>query len=492
MTNKHVDSEESLNKSKPWSRKPTDQPDADGRIFRGGLTKYWQPYMADADLGDYHHAPESAVEDFKDLKYGIRIIWGVYSIIHGQASLVLLQNNGDYSKLAFQGFYHELYRSWYPHAFNADRWTDMFKENGFKFFVLTNKHLDGFSMYDTKATIYRRTKFFGENAGSIEDCNLNYSIMETPFKRDITGELVDAARKRDLKIGLFYSHVDWYDADMRFDETNPNFDSAYSPESEHGPWGRACERHKLQIKELLSKYGKVDMLCFDSYWPAFTWKHIQSVIRYARRLQPKCMFRWRGIGNYGDYYTPQNCTPDPDEDMGTMPWQLIQTISKRNLFSYEPDEQYIQSGEWIIATLIDTVAKGGNLMVAAGPDSTGTWHPKVLESLDYAGKWLKINGEAIYKTRPCNTCKDGNIYFTRSKDNSQLYAISMKWTGNSIRINNVTMKKEEVYLLGYSQALKWEHGNGGINISLPAELQKEENRPCKPAYTFKIAGEQTR
>lgn len=210
--------------------KPAVQPDADGKVVKGrDGTHHWQPYMENADLGDYHHAPEHAVEGFKDLKYGLRIHWGIYALVHGKESWVL-KHQEDSISLAYQGKYHDLYKSWFPHAFDADEWADMMVGNGFTFFVFTTKHHDGFSMYDTKTTVGNRFEFYGKDAGSIIPGGRHYSIMETPFARDVTAELVNSARDRGLRIGLYYSHPDWYDADFRFDQFNPNLDPDYSPD----------------------------------------------------------------------------------------------------------------------------------------------------------------------------------------------------------------------------------------------------------------------
>ena len=467
---------------------PIDQPDADERIIRGRETKIWQPYMKDADLEDYHHASEEAVEKFKDLKYGIRIHWGIYSIVHGRESWIVKQQKEN--SFAYQGFYHDLYKSWYPCDYDADQWTSMIVDNGFKFFVFTTKHLDGFSMYDTKTEVKNKFTFFGENAGSIEPCSFHYSIMETPFKRDVTAELIRSARQKGIKIGLYFSHPDWFDADFRFDEWNPNQDTTYTPIKYPQAWQRAATRHKDQIKELLTNYGEIDMLSLDMWLPDFAWGHMQEVAKMAREFQPDCMLRWRGIGNYGDYQTPENYIPG-DESQGTMPWQVIHTLSTRKIFSYEPDSNYIRGGDWIVSRLIDIVSKGGNLMVGVGPDLTGNWHPKVLESLAYAGRWLSVNGEAIYETRPCKTIKEGQVYYTRNKNNTITYAIVEGWPGDSLFIGHITpTKQSEIYLLGYEKPVTWKKSGDGILIELPEELKDEKNRPCVQAYSFKINGVQ--
>jgi alpha-L-fucosidase len=468
-----------------WAQEPVPQPDADGRVVTGRRgTHHWQPYMADADLGDYHHAPPSAVEAFRDQKYGLRIHWGLYSIEHGRESWILAEHAGS---LAYQGKYHDLHKAWDPRDFDADAWTDMMAEGGFRFFVFTAKHHDGFSMYDTATRVGRCPVFFGPDAGGFRECDVAYSIMETPLARDVTGELVEAGRAHGLRIGLYFSHPDWYDGDFRFDEWGPLRDPTYTPERDPAAWARFRARHRAQLMELVTRYGPLDMLSLDMWLPAFAWPHMKETIRAIRQRAPEVMLRWRGIGHFGDYQTPENYVPG-GEGQGTMPWQVIHALSTRNIFSYEPDERFLRDGPWIVDTLVDIVAKGGNFMVGIGPDLTGRFHPAALEAIRYAGDWLRVSGEAIYATRPCATDRQGeHLRFTCSKDGRLLYAIATAWPGTRLVIRNVRVEPgSEVRMLGVSSPLHWSALEDGLAIEVPERLQAEENRPCRQAWAFRI------
>ena len=465
---------------------------------------------------DYKHASPEAVERWHDMKYGLRICWGsASSMLNQDVSWELARRNDP----AFSEKYHQLYKSFNPVDFNADEWTGMMVRTGLKYFTFTAKHHDGFSMFDTKARIKKRFIYTGPRAGQIEDCDLAYSIMETTFKRDIVKELVEAGRRRGLGVGLYFSHWDWYDADFRWGGADgaagPNGlkdDTSFSKETDPEGYARFVARHRQQVLELCGNYGPIINLCFDCpvaqsktqspFWRQ-AWPDTKQTLKMARELQPGVMMRQRGLEAYGDYSTPEGEVPDHagqeiswggGDPAVKRPWQSIIKMAGW-VSSYNPNAaDYHNKGPWIVSTLVDVVSKGGNFQVATGPDSEGKFHPKAIEALEYAGAWLKVNGEAIYATRPRDGDQwkeGGDVRFTRSKDGKTIYAICLKWPDKTLALGSVRPEKDSaITMLGVLQPLAWRFDERkGLTIELPEALQDPKNRPCECAWAIKIRGE---
>ena len=465
------------------------------------LWKAVKDYVEVQPVPEYQHASEAAREAFRDLKFGVRIHWGLYAIKEWKESWTFLTATKEERQA-----YQELYKTWNPTGFNAEEWMQLFKTNGVHMFAFTANHLDGFSMFDTKTRIKQRVNWTAPGGPQIEACDLAYSIMETPFKRDVVRELTEAGRKYGLKIDLYFSHPQWYDADFRpycyhplqtpdsrdHPELYANTFTAkesknaiLSPDPTPEEEARMLQRHRQQLTELLTNYGKLDMVCLDMWLGKKIWPQTRETMLALRQLQPDVMFRARGIGNYGDYYTPEGFVPGNKENTA-MPWFVIYPLGKG--FSYHGPTDRFKGGDWIITNLVDAVAKGGNLMVGIGPDANGRFPAEVVQRLQAAGAWLKVNGEAIFATRPYLRWHEGkNIRFTRTKDKTFVYMVSLAWPGETLCSRMVKPKAgSAIRLLGYDQDLKWRMEGDQLIITLPQELRGENGRPCSPAYAFRV------
>ena len=473
---------EALNSSLAWAGQKATQSIGGADRFRslnqaldrGAMQRGW---AREVDP-DYRHASPEGVEAFKDLKFGIRIHWGLYSMIGSHESWALAGADQE-----FWNFYNILYQFFNPTDFDANAWMNLFERAGARFFTFTTKHHDGFCLWPTKTTqksIRLTPGAFDRGVEHYETVENHYSIMDGPYKRDIVKALVEAGRRKGMGIGLYYSHVDWHDTSFAWDPFNVHYDPAFTQQSNPARWQRFIDQERNQVRELMSEYGKIDYLDFDIGWPEAAAKDIAEITKMVRRLQPNVIIRDRGIGAYGDYHTPEGTIPGkPTPGL----WKVIYPCGAA--FSYLPNDSY-KPAEWIVESLVGTVAKGGNFEVGFGPMPTGAWPQETIERLEYVGQWLKINGEAIYHTRAREVVNEGDsLWYTSSKDGRFAYAISMKWPGERLRLRSVrAVAGSPITLLGVKRPLEWQQQADALVIQIPPQVA--ENKPCKQAFAFKI------
>jgi len=463
-----------------------------------------RPYIEEVPVTGYHWASSAAYEAFQDMKYGVRIHWGLYSVAG------FAHESWPFLDLDFAGraHYNELYKSWNPTGFDADEWTSLFSDNGMRMFAFTTKHHEGFSMFETRTRVKQRIRWDAAGGPTLEKCDLAYSIMDTPFRRDVVKELCAAGRKRNLRIALYFSHPDWYDADFRPYADHPaqvpasaDLDTEWrgsretlgeriwiAPNPTAEAVNRMMARHRAQIEELLINYGEIQMLSLDQWLGPTVWPQLRQTVLRIRDLQPNVMIRARGIGNYGDYYTPEGFVPGQKANTG-MPWMVIYPLASG--FSFDPDAAQYKGAKWIVDNIIDTASKGGSFQVGIGPDASGRFHPAAIEQIKQVGAWLRTCGPGIYATRS----RDGELWregetirFTRSKDNQTIYCFALQWPGKVLNLRSVRPQPgSRISMFGYPDAMGWKFDSAtGLNIEMPESLAAEVRRPSDYAWGWTI------
>jgi len=265
-----------------------------------------------------------------------------------------------------------------PDAFDAVRWADDIAAAGARYAVFTSKHHDGFAMFDTKLS--------------------DYSITRTsPFGRDVLGELVPALRERGLRIGIYFSIIDWHHEDYpRYSDSTirkPYVLGDY-PRPNHEGWRRYRSFMLNQLTELLTRYGPIDICWLDGEFEhsAEEWD-FADIRAHIRDLQPNCLVNDRCIG-FGDFTTPEQQLRQTPPDG---PWELCMTMN--DSWSWVDTDHNWKSPHALVERLVETVVAGGNLLLGVGPLGDGTFPDEATLLLRSIGTWVSANAESVHGLR---------------------------------------------------------------------------------------------
>lgn len=353
------------------------------------------------------------LERFQDRKLGLMMHWSPGCQLGTYESWCICDDSAEWSQKdidwvddmnEFRKQYWNLNRSFNPVRFQPDVWADLAYECGFKYLLFTTKHHDGFCMWDTKTTDYKITS---------PDCP--FSVHKYA---DICKYLFDAFRKRGLGIHAYFSKPDWhskyywtpefYGSNSKT-QRNVNYNIAEHPEL----WQKFVQYVHNQITELMTDYGRIDVLWLDGGWvnPANQDQdvRIDKIVRKIRSTtQPHLLVADRTVGGeFENFITPEQTIPSKPI---LVPWESCITMGSKFAFHY--DDIYKTPRE-IIHMLIDIVAKGGNLALNIAPQPDGRLPKKGVSLMKELGAFLKTNGEAIYGTRVCEPYRVDNLAFTR-------------------------------------------------------------------------------
>jgi len=316
-----------------------------------------------------------------EARFGMFIHWGLYALParHEWVKNAERLTNEDYQKY-FDNFNPDLY--------NPREWAKTAKAAGMKYAVITAKHHEGFCLFDSKFTDYKATN--------------------TSYGKDILKEWVDAFRAEGLKIGFYYSLIDWHHPDFTIDRIHPLRTDDKTKMAELNK-KRDMGKYRLymqnQVRELLTNYGKVDILWLDYSYPGENGKGHEDwgseiLIKMVRQLQPGILVNdrmdLRQCADAWDFITPEQykVLKWPEKDGKKISWETCQTFS--GSWGYYRDENTWKDNKQLLVLLIESVSKGGNLLLNVGPTARGLFDDRAEERLEKMGDWMKLNNRSIY------------------------------------------------------------------------------------------------
>ena len=404
------------------------------------------------------------LQRWQELKFGVLIHWGLYSVPGIVESWSICDENWitrdtTMTYQQYQDWYFGLADKFNPQNFNPRQWATVMKDAGMKYMIFTTKHHDGFCMFDSRETDFTITRHaFKDNVQS-----------------DVLRFVLEAFRENDFMIGTYFSKPDWHSQYYWWNVyAKKGRNVNYYIDQHPWRWNQFCKFTYNQIEEIMSRYGNVDILWLDGGWVCKENNqdiHMDEIAKMARHHQPSLIIVDRTIrGPYENYQTPERTIPDKQL---SYPWESCIPLSD--------DWGYVNRPRWkssakVINTLMEVVAKGGNLALGVGPTSDGIIQPEAVDILERIGEWLKTNGEAIYDTKTTNHYHDGNLWFTSSNNSRLTFALypledgkqlptSISWTGN--------LPQKRIRLLENHQSLKYNIQDGKVTLKLPKKMKQQ-------------------
>lgn len=444
---------------------------------------------------------QAKLNQWQNLKFGLLMHWGPYSQWGVVESWSICAEDEGWCRrksdnyVAYKQAYENLKTTFNPVKFDPAKWADAAAYAGMRYVVFTTKHHDGFCMYDTRETDYKST-----------DSGCPFHLNS---KANITREIFNAFRAQDFWVGAYFSKPDWHSPffwwpNFATPDRNVNYNVKIYPER----WEKFVEFTHRQIDELMSDYGKIDILWLDGGWvqpysdaellkfkiqPDFKQVNLQNqdirmaeIAHKARAKQPGLIVVDRAVeGEFQDYLTPENVIPDSPV---RVPWES--NLISGGGYSYTFNAKYLTGAE-VVRKLVDIVAKGGNLLLNIAPGPTGELDADAYQMLRETGDWMQTHHECIYDTRPIEPYRENRkLYFTESKNGDIRYAIYLPDADETNLPGEIFISSLKasagmtVSLLGTNAQLTWQPVGSGFKIIIPEKTVQPP--PNSVAWVFRI------
>jgi len=393
--------------------------------------------------------PEPTTGDtswFVQDRFGLFIHWGIFSTA-GRHEQVMGRE-----RMSVEA-YCKYFDHFDPDLFDPAAWAREARNAGMKYFVVTTKHHDGFCLWDTSFT--------------------DYKAPNTPNRakgRDLLREMVDAFRAEGLKVGFYYSLLDWHHPEFTIDGRHPMRDDLeFREAAKNRDMTKYAEYMRGQVRELLTNYGKIDILWLDFSYTHKDWgwskgkgrEDWESEKLYAivRELQPHIILNDRlDLPGAGDIITPEQYQPAEWLTVDGKPviWEACQTLNVS--WGYDREALHWKSSDMLVRLLIDSVSKGGNLLLNVGPTGRGEFEPMALERLRAIGEWMELHSRSIYGCTASDFTPPPDCRYTQNGD--RLYLHIFAWPFGHIHLPGLAGKVDYCQFLHDGSEVKFTENKG--------------------------------
>jgi len=377
---------------------------------------------------------------FVDSRFGMFIHWGLYTL---PARHEWVKNRECITDEEYQRYFDYFN----PDMYDAKAWAKAAKNAGMKYFVITTKHHEGFCLWDSEYT--------------------DYKVTNTPYGKDLLKSMLEAFREEGLRVGFYYSLIDWHHPEFPIDRHHPmRGNKGFREKNKNRDIRKYSEYLHAQVRELLTKFGRIDYIFFDFSYPGEDGKgrddwQSERLLKMARQLQPHILINDRldlnDVPGGWDIKTPEQLMVREQVRVDGKPvlWETCQTFS--GSWGYHRDESSWKSVKQLVQMLIDTVSKSGNLLLNVGPTARGEFDQRALDRLSGIGKWMKHHSRSIYgcTQAPEEFKTPQDCRLTYNPETNRLYVHLFSWPFKELHLDGLAGKVSYAQLLNDASEIKF-------------------------------------